>query len=201
MNPKQIIFIRHGEKYNTETKRDEDVHLSKTGYKRADELINYFENKKPAEVNLPDYLIAMKQNKATTSNRCFETLEPLANNLKLTIETPYKRDDTKKLYKLLTTDKKYDNKVVLISWEHDNLVKLVKLFKVNVKYWGSTPLKKEEKYNFSSVWVLDNLSDFNIYPSFEFDINQNILYSTKLETSLYSYKIKTKKSIIDFLYF
>ncbi len=197
MTPKQIIFIRHAEKYNVDTKTNEDVHLSKIGYIRANELINYFNNKKPEIINKPDFLIAMKQNKITTSNRCFETLEPLSKHLNIDIDTPYKRDDTKKLYKLILKDNKYDNKVILISWEHDNLVKLVKLFKINVKYWGNAPTKKEDKYDFSSIWVLDNLDTFNVYSSFSIDNDNNIIYSEKLNESLYNYKIIKKRSIFN----
>lgn len=198
MVPKQIIFIRHAEKYNIETKKDEEVHLSKVGYIRANELINYFRNMKPETICIPDYLIAMKQNKITTSNRCFETLEPLSKDLNLDIYMPYKRDDIKKLYKLITTDKKYDDKVILISWEHDNLVKLVKLFKVNVKYWGNNPIKNEDKYNFSSIWVLDNLESFNVYDSFTIHNNKIIYDDKNLHESLYKYKITKKKSILSF---
>ena len=146
---KQIIFIRHGEK----TKKD-SVNLSSLGYKRAEELIRYFEKSK--NLILPEKIIVMKQAHKDSSNRSYETVQPLANHLNLKISDHYKREEIKEVVEYIKEqESKYS--IILICWEHSYIPKIIEKL-LNLKHelkWGLNP-EEEENDNFTAVWLLEN---------------------------------------------
>jgi len=84
-NTKQIIIIRHGEKPgDPTTDNDADgIDLSTRGYERAGALAVYI----PATFGKPNFLFATQASKR--SNRPVETITPLAQALKLDIDSKY----------------------------------------------------------------------------------------------------------------
>lgn len=147
---KQIIFIRHGEK----TKRD-DVNLSPLGYKRAEKLVEYFINSK--SIPIPDKIIAMKQSHKESSNRSYETVQPLAKHLNLKISDHYTREEIKEIAEYIK-EHESKNSVVLVCWEHSCIPKIVEKL-LNLKHelnWGLDPESDEDTDNFTAVWVLED---------------------------------------------
>lgn len=163
MKAKQLIFIRHGEKVNNDNEV-EDVHLSEEGYKRAEQLPDFFIKNRPDSINIPEVLIAMKQHKKHTSNRPYETIEPLAKTLDLPIINDYLASETKEIaYELMHN---YKNKTVLVCWEHKNIVNILNEMDINVKSWGFTPFKDKHSDCYDVVWVVDHNS-LSVYKEFE----------------------------------
>ncbi|NBV24087.1 MAG: hypothetical protein EBS05_19475 [Proteobacteria bacterium] len=116
--PKAIIVIRHGEKPDD----PEELHLSKEGVARSKKLVAFFTKDKHAiKHGLPTVLIASHPTQRGHGQRPRETLEPLAAKLKLEIETPFESRDYAKLAYVLTTDARYQGKVVVICWVHEHL--------------------------------------------------------------------------------
>ena len=174
MKCKQIIFIRHGEKL--ENGKELETHLSTNGYIRANELPNYI---KQSSLNTPDSLIAMKQTKANSSNRPYETIQPLSLSLHLPIVNDYTSDQ---IDKVVDQIKEFKDKTVLVCWEHQYLVEIVKKFNIDVKNWGFDPFtKKDESNNFNAIWVLTPLNKtllFQIFDSFNVNDNGSIHYNS-----------------------
>lgn len=163
MKAKQLIFIRHGEKINYDNDV-EPVHLSEDGYKRADMLPNFFIKNRPHGINIPDVLISMKQHKKHTSNRAYETIEPLSKALELPIYDEYLASETNEIVDILIHN--YKNKTVLVCWEHKYLVEIVNKIGINVKSWGLKPFKDEHNDCYDAVWVVED-NVLSIYKEFD----------------------------------
>jgi len=147
---KQIIFIRHGEK----TKKNH-VNLSKQGYKRAEELVNFFINSK--SFPCPDKIIAMKQSHKDSSDRSYETVKPLAEHLNLKIADYYSRDEIKDVSEYIK-DQESKYSTILVCWEHSCIPKIV-LEILNSKHkltWGLDPESHEDSDNYTAVWILED---------------------------------------------
>ena len=86
--PKQIIFIRHGEKIESDS-----INLSGLGEAHANCWMNFFTNYLPTGINNIDSIYAMKQSKSNSSNRPIETITPLASKLGIKINSSYLRQD------------------------------------------------------------------------------------------------------------
>jgi hypothetical protein len=61
--------------------------------------------------------------------RAIETVQGLAEALKLKVLTPWKRDEYKELVKEILQNPRYDGKTVLICWEHTVLVEMAREFR------------------------------------------------------------------------
>ncbi|HEX9062618.1 MAG TPA: phosphoglycerate mutase family protein [Clostridia bacterium] len=173
LEAKQVIFIRHAEKEN-EDGTLQDIHLSAKGYKRANELPDFFMNHLPGEVHKPDLIIAMKQSHKKSSNRTVETVQPLAKALNIPLYAEYTRQETDLAVKEINQYGK--DKTVLVCWEHEELVKIAKRLGAPVKSWGSDPkAKKNDDTNYDAIWVLTKTSEdkpvFSVYK--QFDIGDN----------------------------
>ena len=121
--PTQVILLRHAEKPPDES----DVHLSERGESRARALVAYLTTKPAFVTNgLPAALIAPKVTRQGRSRRPYETLEPLAEHLKLSIQTPYRPSDYAALAKHVLSDPALDGKTVVVCWIHDYLPALAK---------------------------------------------------------------------------
>ena len=170
MKCKQIIFTRHGEKI--ENGKELDIHLSTNGYIRANELSNYL---KQLPINTPDILISMKQTKANSSNRPYETLHPLSVSLNLPIINDYVSD---KIDKVVDQIKEYKDKTVIVCWEHQYLVDIIKKFNVDVKNWGLDPFtNKDDGDCYNAIWVLTSLNKTLLFQIFKsFDVNNGVIH-------------------------
>ncbi len=116
--PAKIILIRHGE----EPKGNEGSELSAKGWRRARALPTLFKGDLK-----PDVLIALKKHAKNGSIRSMQTLEPIADVLKLKIKADYDRDEIKALVQHLAHSPKLQDKVVLIAWQHETLAELADL--------------------------------------------------------------------------
>lgn len=111
IGPRLILIIRHAEK--PDDRNDPD--LTATGKARAENLANYL----PKTFGTPDFLFASTRSKR--SNRPIETVEPLSKKLGIPIDDSFADEDFAALAQKLLTDKKYDQKFVLIYWHHGHI--------------------------------------------------------------------------------
>jgi hypothetical protein len=135
--PSVTMLIRHGEDVG-----QRDFHLSPKGVQRAAALPKLFGPKLPK----PDVIIAAHASKE--SNRPFETVEPLARELRLPIDTRFRDDDFRLLAHELLNDPYYDGKVVLVCWHHTKIPKLARALGVmRAPAWPDN--------QFDHVWVIE----------------------------------------------
>jgi len=123
--PAEVIIIRHAEK------PPQGNELSQQGRERAAALVPYF-------LETPDVLdfkkpvaIYAQAPKKESSVRSIQTVEPLANVLKLTINDSYTRDDFAKMVREIMNNEDYEGHTVLICWEHKVIPEIAKAFGVD----------------------------------------------------------------------
>jgi hypothetical protein len=109
--PAKVILIRHGE----EPKGEEGRELSERGWERAYALPQLFAND---DIR---FVIAIKPQKKNGSIRSIQTVQPIANALKLQIEANYDRDQVKELVADIKTRREFNDRVVLIAWQQESL--------------------------------------------------------------------------------
>ena len=133
-----ILIIRHAEKPQKETN---DVHLSEAGKERAQRLYQLFvkSDKRPDPFPTPEFIFATHEGES--SHRPVETVTPLAQKLKLTINEDYhnsigavvKKGKTYKGINSLRDDifgnAKFAGKTVLICWHHGTIPDLAHALK------------------------------------------------------------------------
>lgn len=121
--PSQIIIIRHAEK------AAQGDGLSTKGRERAAALAPYFmERKEVLTFGAPAAIYAMGTSKEDTSKRPIETVTPLAEQLRLTINTSYTNETVKKMVDEIKNSPGYSGKMVLICWEHVNIPQIARAF-------------------------------------------------------------------------
>ncbi|MEQ1718367.1 MAG: phosphoglycerate mutase family protein [Hyphomicrobium sp.] len=113
--PARLLIMRHAEK--TGDKRD--PHLSAAGQQRAEKLATYI----PQTFGSPDFLIAAKSSKR--SRRPVETLEPLADLLRLPVSEDLDDEQVDDLIDELRDTPAYAGKSGVISWRHSDIPALV----------------------------------------------------------------------------
>ncbi len=145
MPPRNIVLIRHGEK------GDHQVRLSRKGQIRAQYLTTYFHDH-PAGVGYPDVIFAQRQQHRHSSDRCRETVQPLADHLGLAIDTSFSRHDVEAIGALLRSHYHRD-KTVLVCLEHLALVSLAKLLGYDVESWSTNPMKHHAD-EYDVTWVI-----------------------------------------------
>ena len=142
--PAQVLIIRHGEKIN-----DADPHLSSTGKKRAEGLIQFFT--KDPQVNAygpPAAIFAAAPAKEGNSTRPYETVAPLAKHLDQAVNLDFEAKDIKKLVSAITKSSEYDGKTVLISWTNAEIPKLANAL-------GAKGVPKDwDNATFDRVWII-----------------------------------------------
>jgi hypothetical protein len=124
--PQVVMIIRHAEKPAEEAG---SVSLSPEGKKRAAALHELFKTTKarPDPFPVPEYVFTTKDSKH--SHRPFETVSPLARELKLGINSAYPNEEYAKLAKDILDSPKYSGKTILICWHHGTLPHLAKALK------------------------------------------------------------------------
>ncbi|KAE8353080.1 hypothetical protein BDV28DRAFT_133841 [Aspergillus coremiiformis] len=111
-----VYLIRHGEKPN-----DGGNGLSAQGLQRAQCLRSVFG--KDSGYNI-GYILAQTPKNNGKRNRPYKTIQPLAEDLGLTVDTSCDRDDPKCVKKAVMDYEGEGN--ILICWEHDALTDIVK---------------------------------------------------------------------------
>lgn len=143
--PAQVILLRHAEKPSDES----NVHLLERGESRARALVALLEARSVLGTNgPPPALFAPKITRQGHSRRPYETLEPLAEHLKLSIQTPYGPSDYAALAKHVLSDPDLDGKTVIVCWIHDYLPALAKALGVKpepARWKGSV---------YDRVWII-----------------------------------------------
>src|SRR5262249_29096526 len=93
-------------------------HLSPEGAKRAELLHKLFEASpnRADPFPKPDFIFAAHESKM--SNRCNETVAPLAKQLKLDVNSHFANEDFAKLAHELLHKPKYADKTILVCWHH-----------------------------------------------------------------------------------
>lgn len=150
--PARIILIRHAEKTTDKT----DIHLSAQGYQRAEALRGLFDiHPDYASPTLPNHVFAAQYIPSKNSERCVETVTPLAQKLNLTVETPYAEDQYKNLANELLSNPIYDGQVILIAWEHSILPSLAQAL-------GNACAQTWDGAVFDRAWILDYKNGQNV---------------------------------------
>ena len=116
MTPTRILLMRHAEKSGDPT----DPHLNEAGHARAQRLADYV----PHTFGPPDAIFATARSKH--SNRPFETVEPLANKLGVTIDATFADQDYGALASTLLSAPLFDGRQILICWHHGNIPSLAR---------------------------------------------------------------------------
>jgi len=140
--PATVLIVRHAEKLT-----DGRLDLSPVGFKRAGLMPKLF---LPAGVRadlpMPQVLIATHQ--SARSNRPVETITPLAEALKLPIETDLMDDEYGKLAANLLSGR-YAGKVVLVAWHHGKIPQLAEAL------GAKPPYKPWPDAQFDRIWRID----------------------------------------------
>lgn len=153
-----IIFMRHGEK-----PAEGLGQLSCKGLNRSLSLPNVIIKK----FSEPDYLVApnptiQKQDNGIAYNylRPLATLEPLAIKLGQNIDLTCGYNDINCISSLLL-ESRYENKVVLVAWEHHNIEAIVKKIALTRGVTLDVPNWKSD--DFDTIYILkmgENFIDF-----------------------------------------
>src|SRR5271163_4256407 len=166
----RVYLMRHGEKQN-----GDHVNLSLAGLSRSVHLVEYFRENFPGD--LPTKIYAMKQADKNHSNRSYQTVAPLAQQLELTINSDYLKEDAvalaKDILKLFKSSK--ESEVILVCFEHDELPAIARtLINTNsIKGWNPKNYKDKtlDLYNF--MWIVDfNESSIKLSTMSTFDVNK-----------------------------
>lgn len=111
--PAEVLIIRSGEE-----PKGSDIHLSDAGKARAKALAHWI----PATYGKPDMLFASRPTRQ--SRRAVETLESLADALKLKIQDPFTGDEYAKLADRLLKAPEFAGKRILICWTRGSIGRL-----------------------------------------------------------------------------
>lgn len=149
--PSHVILIRHAEKLED----DSEQHLSTKGKERAAALVPYFMNREtlPKITDLRAIYAQKPPHPERSSLRPIETVQPLADALKLKVLTPWKRDEYKGLVREIMQNPRYDGKTVLICWEHNLLVEIAREFKPD------NPPSDYPGKRFDRTWIITFQTD------------------------------------------
>ncbi len=128
--PARVILLRHAEKPADES----EVHLSERGTTRARALAAFLTTEPVLGTNgQPAALFAPKVTRRGHTFRPHQTLEPLGEHLKLSVQTPYGPSDYAALAKHILSDPALDGKTVIVCWIHDYLPALATALGVKPK--------------------------------------------------------------------
>lgn len=157
MPASKIMLIRHAEKpahkiagVLTEGANDEHS-LSVQGWQRAGALAVWLDPKhariKHPHLAPPDHLYAAKFHEGHHSKRCYQTLLPLSEKLKIDINIDFKNED----FEDMVAHAKARSGVVLISWHHEKIPEVTRAIlggkDVHPPHWPDE--------RFDVVWVFD----------------------------------------------
>ncbi len=154
----KIMLVRHAEKPDkvstygvTRNGKQSKESLEVRGWQRAGALANllapdnsHFQNGGLAR---PQFLFASKPLKRKGSRRPIETITPLAEKLRIDINSKFQRNDTEKMIEKVFSCKG----VVLICWQQEYLPEIAALILGN----GKRVPEDWPEDRFDMVWVFD----------------------------------------------
>jgi hypothetical protein len=122
--PKNVIIIRHADRV-----LPFGVCLSLQGLERAAALAYYFSGTPIYNTPAITHIFAAYRNKPPQPYiRCKQTCQPLADHLKLPINTDFDQHHIAEVAKEILTNPKYEDATVLMCWEHMHIAPLVVAF-------------------------------------------------------------------------
>jgi hypothetical protein len=135
-----IIIIRHAEKPADLA----DKNLSDTGRRRAKALVKFFsENAEVTKLGRPAAVFATGLGKGGKGQRCQQTVAPLAENLHLPVQTPFKAEENAQLAKEILGWEKHKD-TVLICWTRERIPELMAALGVRTV----PPKLQEDEYDY-----------------------------------------------------
>jgi len=153
MAPKRIMFIRHAEKpHEPPCENDDGVKksgetdkesLTVRGWQRAGALAHFFSSQLPVR---PNVIFASGIGTDSKSHRPKQTVTPLAELIKMDVNTNHLKNDLKPLI----DDVRTQTGTVLVAWEHQLIPSLVG----QLPNAPMVPHKWPDD-RFDIVWVLD----------------------------------------------
>ncbi len=118
--PKNVIITRHADKV-----MPHGYCLSLQGLERASALPYYFSGT-PLYNNPPiTHVFAAYSNREHPHIRCEQTCKPIADHLKLPLNTKYSEHQSNVLAQEILTHPHYNNTTVLICWNHQYIHSLI----------------------------------------------------------------------------
>jgi hypothetical protein len=155
----KIMLVRHGEKpdkhesiHGIDSKGEHDRNeLSTRGWQRSGALVRFFNpaNEKFAHPALakPDFIFAENPFGHAKSERALNTVRALADSLRLRVNLKHQKGDEKKL----VNEALSKPGVVLISWEHKEILDIANLIlgsaKMSPQKWPGS--------RFDVVWIFE----------------------------------------------
>lgn len=141
--PAQVVILRHAEKPDTGDT------LSKQGFERAAALVPFF-SQLPTVVpfQTPVAIYVPYSSKNHSSTRALQTVSALANVWAVPLYARFTVADTKSLSQEIFSTPSYDDKLVVICWEHDHIPALAQVLGITrPPTWPGTV--------FDRIWVID----------------------------------------------
>lgn len=164
--PAEVIIIRHGEKPPT---GDE---LSQQGRERAAALVPYFLGREEVlRFKTPAAIYAQAPKKEGSSLRPLQTVQGLADALKLEVVQKYTHDDFPKMVDEIRANPAYKGKMVLICWEHHVIPEIAHAL-------GAKDAPKKFHDVYDRTWILTFKGGDKV--TFE-DVPQRLMYGDSKE--------------------
>jgi hypothetical protein len=122
--PARVFLIRHAEK-PTEGGNS----LSLKGRERAAAYVPFFlETAELTSHGTPAAIYAPTSSQQDESQRAVETVQGLADKLKISINTKHARDSYKEMVDEIKADPTFKGKTVLICWDHTTIPEIARAF-------------------------------------------------------------------------
>jgi len=121
MDAAKVLVMRHAEKPDDPL----DPDLSEAGRDRAQKLARYI----PVTFGKPKFLFATTMSKH--SRRPIETLEPLAMECNVDMDTSFADQDYGALAHTLRNTPRYNGALIVVCWHHGNIPSLAHALKAN----------------------------------------------------------------------
>ncbi len=167
-----LILVRHAEKDD-----EDDVHLSPQGELRAHCLGPYFAFPM-GDFRRPTGIVAMAQHSPRSSDRCFDTVVPTANALRIAVchhgktrefDNVIRKCRIRELASAVSSAAPAaSSRTLLVCWEHRMLPMLANVLGFDeVVSWGFEPDGGEDDDDcFDCTWVIDG-DLLHVFPQFE----------------------------------
>jgi len=147
--PAQVIIIRRAEKERVEG----DISLK--GKERAAALAPYFmEEHELLQYGPPVAIFAIATSADRPTQRTLQTVEPLAEKLKIVVNTSFHVDDYPKMIEMIRANTHYNGKMILICWDHRRIPNVARGFGVReVPEWPDSAFDRTWIVSFSDEGV------------------------------------------------
>ena len=146
--PAQVLIIRHAEK------KADNTDLSLKGRERAAALVPYFlGTTEILRFGNPVAIFATSPSSDYPTLRTVETVQALAEKLNLAVDTQFHRKEYAQMVEMIKNNKAYDDKTVLICWEHLLIGGIATEFGVK-----DAPTEWPDAV-FDRIWIIDFAKD------------------------------------------